>query len=194
MSETNKILAQDLEILEAMVAGMRAYLASDATHWPMTGDNMPKLTIGGCLMRQERLQQLRNQLSFADQARLATSVNAFNAGLTDQVVRFEGRAHDELHARLREWTTYLHDATSKMATKRAHYANAVDARIVITSLMNKLSQPPYQLDVRLVQDVAQMDTHLKGQWQTNDFVLDSVWENAYPLAEYWWLYGCPKQR
>lgn len=193
MSETNEILAQDLKILEAMVDGLSAYLASDATHWPMSGDNMPKLTIGGCLMRQERLQLLRNQISFADQARLDKSIDEFNGSLENQVVRFEGRAHDELHARLREWTTYLHDATSKVATKREYYANIVDTRIVITALVNKLSQSPYQLNTRFAQDIAQMDTRLKGQWQADEFVLEAVWEKAYEPADYWWLYGCPKQ-
>ena len=193
MNETNEILAQDLRILEAMIAGMTAYLASDATHWPMTGDNMPKLTIGGCLMRQERLQKLRSLITFADQARLDKSIDTCSEGLADQVVRFEGRAHDELHARLREWTTYLRATTSKMATKRDHYANIVDTRIVITALMNKLSHAPYQLNARLKQDVTKMDTRLKGQWQAGEFVLDSVWEKAYSPVEYWWLYGCPKQ-
>lgn len=68
----------------------------------------------------------------------------------------------------------------------------VDTRIVITALMNKLSQPPYQLNVRMAQDVAQMDTRLKGQWQANEFILDGVWEKAYEPMIYWWLYGSPK--
>jgi hypothetical protein len=193
VSETNEILAQDLRALEVIVEQMPAYLASDATHWSMTGNNVPKkLTIGGCLMRQERLQQLRNQLTYADQARLDKSLNTFNACLKDQIVRFESRAHDELHARLREWTSYLHGANSKMATSQDHYANVVDTRIVITALMNKLSQPPYHLNARLEQEVSQMDARLKGQWQTNEFILDSMWEKAYSPSEYWWLYGSPK--
>ena len=131
MSESKDILAHDLKILEAMVDGLPDYLVSDATHWPMTGSGLPKLTIGGCLMRQERLQLLRNQLTFADQARLDKNIDDFNASLENQVVRFERRAHEELHARLREWTTYLRDATSKKATARDYYANIVDTRIVI---------------------------------------------------------------
>jgi hypothetical protein len=193
VNETSEILAKDLKILEIMVEGLSAYLASDATHWPMRGDNMPKLTIGGCLMRQERLQRLRNQIGFSDQARLDKSIDELNLSLENQVVRFEGRAHDELYARLREWTTYLRDATSKKATERAYYANIVDTRIVITAIMNKLTKPPYQLNERLAEDVTQMDARLKGQWQANEFVLDAVWEKAYEPATYWWLYGCPKQ-
>lgn len=193
MSGTHEVLAQDLRAFELMVESVGAYLASDATHWTMTGNNMPKkLTLGGCLMRQERLQQLRRQLTMADQARLDKCTSAFNAILANQVVRFEVRAHDELHARLREWTSYLNVATSKTATTRKYYATVVDTRIVITALINKLSQPPYQLNGRLEREVAQMDIRLKGQWQTGEFVLDTVWEKAYSSPEYWWLYGCPK--
>lgn len=193
MSKINAVLAQDLRALEVMGESMDGYLASDATHWAMTGNNMPKkLTIGGCLMRQERLQQLRHQLDMADQARLDKCIDTFNAGLSNQVVRFEARAHDELHARLREWTSYLNDANSKSATKRAYYATVVDTRIVITALINKLSQPPYQLNARLEQEVSQMDVRLKGHWQTGEFVLEPIWEKAYTPTVYWWLYGCPK--
>ncbi|MFO7679930.1 MAG: hypothetical protein R6X34_07745 [Chloroflexota bacterium] len=191
MSETNEILAQDLKILEAMIAQLAAYLASDATYWPMHQDGMPKLTLGGCLMRQERLQLLRRQLILADEGRLDKAVENFEAVIGVQVVRFEGRAHDELHARLREWTSYLRDA-SKASTKREYYANVVDTRIVITALMNKLSQRPYQLNTRLAQDIAQIDKHLEGKWQSGEFVLDPVWAEAYPVEKYWWLYGCPR--
>ncbi|PIE81802.1 MAG: hypothetical protein CSA11_02730 [Chloroflexi bacterium] len=192
MSESRSILVHDLKILEAMVAELAAYLASDAPHWPLIGSGMPHLTIGGCLMRQERLQQLRTQLTFADQARLDRIIDEFNASLKNRVVRFEKRAYAELHACLREWTTYLQDATSKKVASCDHYAHVVDTRIIITALMSKLAQPPYQLNDHLVRDIAQMDNHLKGQWQTNEFVLDAVWKDAYDPVAFWWLYGCPK--
>jgi hypothetical protein len=193
MSETNKIVAQDLTVLEAMVADIGRYMISDATHWPMSQEGMPKLTIGGCLMRQERLQALRPQLAFSDQARLDGAIDAFNDCLNEQVVRFEKKAHDELHTRLREWTTFLRNATSKIATKKRHYVDVVDTRIVMTALINKLSQAPYRLNPQIVQDVEQMDNRLKGQWQTAQFILDPVWEKAYPSDVYWWLYGWPRQ-
>jgi hypothetical protein len=193
MSETNEILAQDLTVLEAMVAEIGAYMLSDATHWSMNLDGMPKLTIGGCLMRQERLQLLRSQLAFSDQSRLDAAIDVFNDSLNEQVVRFEKKAHDELHTRLREWTTYLRDATSEIATQKRHYVHVVDTRIVMTALINKLSQSPYRLNPQIARDVEQMDHRLKGQWQTGPFILDPVWEKAYPPQVYWWLYGQPRQ-
>lgn len=192
MHETNEIFSQDLRILESMTASMDAYLASDATHWSMNEEGMPKLTIGGCLMRQERLHLLRNQLDLADQGRLDKTTAAFNTLISNQVVRFEKRATDELHARLREWMSYLRDATSKMTANREHYANVVDTRIVMSALIHKLGERPFELPTRLVTDIAKMDTRLKGQWLSGEFVLDVVWQPAYPAETYWWLYGCPK--
>ncbi len=191
MSKTNEILAQDLRILETMAASLEAYLASDATHWPMGEEGMPKLTIGGCLMRQERLQRLRGQLDLADQGRLDKTMAAFETLINNQVVRFEKRATDEVHARLREWMAYLRGASSKMAANRDYYATVVDTRIVMAALMNKLGQRPFQLPSRLAADVEKIDARLKGHWQPGEFILDAIWQPAYPVETYWWLFGYP---
>jgi hypothetical protein len=186
------VLLQDLHILEAMVAEMEAYLNSDATYWPMRQEGMPKLTIGGCLMRLDRLQIMRHYLPEAEQSSLNDTLSAFNTLLIERVVRFESRAHAELHARLREWTTYLRHATSHKVREKEHYANTVDTRLVIAALMDKLQTAPYRLAPQLAQDVAQMDNYLKAQWENGEFVLLPMWQEAYSAKTYWWLYGCPK--
>ncbi|MCB8988644.1 MAG: hypothetical protein H6661_12950 [Ardenticatenaceae bacterium] len=188
MSEAVETLTQDLRILEAMVTEMDAYLASDATHWPMNQAGMPpKLTVGGCLMRQARLLIVQDRLPTAERVNLHTAVDAFHDLLKDHVVRFENRAHDELHARLREWTAYLRNAASQVA--RDHYVGTVDTRVVISSLMDKLQTPPYKLNSQIAQDVGHIDNYLKAQWQPGDFIFPDVWQEAYPQPKYWWLYG-----
>ncbi len=186
------VLLQDLYILEAMVAELDAYLDSDATQWPMRQDGLPKLTIGGCLMRQKRLQALRHHLMPEDQTCLDTVVHTFNTLLNERVVRFESRAHDELHARLREWTVYLRNVTSQKVREKDYYAHTVDTRLVIAALVDKLQTPPYRLSPQIAHDVAHMDNYLKAQWESGEFVFSPVWQAAYPADRYWWLYGCPK--
>lgn len=188
----SNVLLQDLHILAAMIAEMDAYLDSDATHWPMRQEGMPKLTIGGCLMRQDRLQVLRHHLLVDDQTSLDEVRDAFNALLIERIVRFENRAHDELHARLREWTTYLRNTSSQKVREKGHYAHTADTRMVISALIDKLQVPPYRLNPQVAQDVAQMDTFLQAQWESGEFILLPVWREAYPPQKYWWLYGCPK--
>lgn len=191
MSEAQKILSQDLQVLEAMLTDIADYLVSDATYWPMHREGVSKLTIGGCLMRLDRLQALRHRLQPSEQLELDKLRYAFDSLAKENVVRFEKRAHDELHARLREWTTYLRNTSSQMARQRDHYANTVDARIVIAALMDKLQAPPYQMSPQVVGDVVSMDNYLKGQWKAGEFVLPVVWKEAYPARIYWWLYGHP---
>src|SRR5688500_2426298 len=51
-------LSEDLEVLEAMAAEMNEYLKSEVLFWPMRQGNLPRLTIGGYLMREHRLRAL----------------------------------------------------------------------------------------------------------------------------------------
>ena len=193
MSKATDILTLDLQILEVMVAEMEAYLASDATFWPLNREGLPpKLTIGGCLMRQFRLLALQEHLPTPEHKRLKTAIDSFNHLLQENVVSFENRAHDELHAHLREWTSYLRNMSSQVASETEHYANTVDTRLVINALMSKLQTPPYTLNAQLAEDVVRMDKYLKAQWQKGGFVLPDVWQAAYPADKYWWLYGHPK--
>jgi hypothetical protein len=188
------ILKRDLAILEAMVAGMPDYLISDVVSWDMRRGNMPLLTIGGCLMRLNRLSHLQAQLVSDERMALARARSGFNEALRERVVRFEQRAYGELNARLREWTTYMRDLTlsSKLSADRARYATMVDKRVVIGELVDKLSEPPYRLDGRVPRDVAALDRRMRQIWQPGVFVLDEVWQPAYPAERYWWLYGHPK--
>lgn len=188
-----QLLRDDLAILCQMVHHADAYLVSDATRWDMGVANMPPMTIGGVLMRLRRLRILSEQLSAEDQRRLAGASSAFDAALFEKVVRFEQRAHDELHARLREWTTYLRDLPSKSAAKVENYAGKVDGRVVIAELTTKLSEPPYQQSPRVADDITAVDNRLRALWVPGGFVWDPIWEAAYSPATFWYLYGTPRE-
>ena len=102
MNSEHTIILHDLLILEEMASNMDAYLVSDAREWTIPRSNMPKLTIGGYLMRQERLLVLENQLKVEDSNRLKAASKLFDEALVEKVVRFETRAHQELHSRIGE--------------------------------------------------------------------------------------------
>lgn len=185
-------LRHDLGILTEMANQMQDYLISDATDWTIPRVNMPKLTIGGYLMRQQRLCALREQLNPDDQQRLDTAVATFNDALSNRIVRFEQRSHFELRTRLSEWVGYLRDLTHHTAAQRNHFIGIVDTRVVIQALMDKLQQRPYELDATIQAEVAGLDKNLKARWTVGEFVWDNVWIDAYPRTDYWYLWGCPK--
>ena len=70
MNKNDAILAHDLMIMEEMAANMAAYLDSDIVDWTIPRANMPRLTIGGYLMRQRRLSIMKERLDEEDRERL----------------------------------------------------------------------------------------------------------------------------
>lgn len=191
MSTDKQIVERDLAILEEMVLELPEYMMSESTHWIMAKGDMPKLTIGGCLMRLQRLPVVRDKLDEGQQKRLDIVTGQFNKLIEDQVVRLEHRTHQELRARLGDWSGYLRDLTSRIVADVNYYASVVDTRLVMTAMLDKLETPPYQLDEKIVEELKVMDGNLRGRWQPGDFVWPAVWEPAYDGEKHWWLYGQP---
>jgi hypothetical protein len=191
MINEHQMLQRDLKILEQMAMEMEAYLIGDSIHWTLAERDMPRLTIGGYLMRQQRLPILKNYLRPAEQAQLDVAIKHFNQTLVEKVVRFEQRAHQELHAFLSEWTCYLRGLTKYRALAVTRYASEVDTRVVITALINKLLETPYHLDPQIPSELTVLDRILRRHWQVGEFVWEPVWQLAYPIEKYWWLYGKP---
>ena len=186
------ILQHDLNILEEMAGVIGNYLSSDVTKWTIPRANMPKLTIGGFLMRQERLQALKETLTMQDRARLAAAVHTFENSLVERVVRFENRTHQELTERMGEWMGHLREMRSRMAADKFYYPGVVDTRLVIQCMVHKLRQPPYELRPHVLAEMEKLDRILRRHWQAGDFVWEAIWQPAYPAEEFWFLYGRPE--
>lgn len=180
---------EDLEVLAAMAAEMDEYLKSDVLYWPMVHGDMPKLTLGGYLIRQHRLQHLADTLSGAEREKWETAVHQFQEALAEKVVRTEQRAHEELGVRARQWGAYLNDVQHERAVAAVNYETAVENRAMAAALVHFLQTPPYQLDTGAIPNLGMLDAGLRPYWQAGDFIWPAVWEKAYPKDEYWWLYG-----
>lgn len=192
MIEDQEKLRNDLLILVEMAAEMSSYIHSDVLFWPMGHADMPRLTLGGYLMRQHRLVALHNLLNAADQEKLRTALAQFDAATGEWVVRVEQRGHRELEARLRQWGEYLRDIRSEAAAKLpAYYATAVETRAMIAAIAAYLQTPPRRLDDHIPQTMTMLDRQLRARFQSGSFVWPESWQPAYPPAEYWWLYGAP---
>jgi hypothetical protein len=191
MRDGNERLAQDVAVLAAMAGQMAEYLDSDILYWPAPRGGMPALTLGGYLLREYRLQALRELLTPEQRAQVDAAILQFNQALADRVVRFETKAHYELEARLRQWEEYLKDMDRGSFDRASNYSTAVETRAMIQALLNRLAMPPYRAESRPAQHLAALDTRLRGRWRSGELVWPAEWVTAYPQAEYWWLHGAP---
>ncbi|MFQ5400085.1 MAG: hypothetical protein ACE5E7_10855 [Anaerolineae bacterium] len=185
-------LRRDLVVLEAMASEMEAYLKSEVLFWPMGSGGMPRLTLGGYLMREHRLLALEELLTPAEVTRLHAAVDQFNQALVERIVRFEQRGHQELEARLRQWGETLKDIQWEKSAAIASYGSSVETRVIIRDIVNRLEMAPYKLEGIVAQQLTLLDANLHLRWQPGEFVWPVEWKPAYPQAEYWWLYGRPK--
>lgn len=192
MTESVEKLKQDLHIAEAMAAEMDDYLRSQVLFWPLSQANLPRLTIGGYLMRQHRLLTLGHLLNDAEIAQRDAAVAEFNQALHEKVVRFEERAHQELHARLRQWGEYLKELHDRNLRVGDFYPSHVQTRAMIHALITRLKMPPYEFDTRIENQLTTYDQVLRNYWSAGDFVWPQDWQPAYPEVDYWWLYGHPR--
>ena len=190
MSDGVTKLQHDLRILEAMAAEMPDYLRSEVLFWPMVPSGLPKLTLGGYLMRQHRLLALQDLLNEEEKGQLDTAVLTFNITTHEKIVRVEERSHTELEARIRQWAEALKEF--KGVSSLSYYRTAVDTRLMIALLVNKLQTSPFQLNPRLPPQVQLLDRNLSNKWQSGDFIWSPEWQPAYPRTDYWWLYGRPR--
>ena len=192
MSEGLNKLRKDLKIIEAMAAEMDDYLCNETMFWPLSDSRLPRLTLGGYLMRQHRVSSLRQLLGEDEQARLDSAIDTFNEALVEKGVRFEQHAHDELHARLRQWSEYLRELKRESAAAGDYYASAVETRAMIAALLDKLEMPPYKLDKQVLNELGVYDRALGNHWLADGFVWPTEWQPAYPRSTYWWLYVRPR--
>lgn len=193
MSNDNK-LSQDVTILTTMAAEMERYLDSDILFWPLSSPRMPRLTLGGYLMRQQRLLILKRLLTTDKQNEVDTAVFQFNQALVNRIVRFEQKGQHEIEARLRQWGAYLNDLERGTVVTQGHYATAVEPRVMIAALMDELALAPYQLEPGTDRQVTVADTQFRRQWVPGEFIWPAGWQPAYPAEEFWYLYGLPRSK
>lgn len=179
-------LQKDVVILARFKEDLADYLASETLFYP-TGPNYPELTLGGWLMRQHRLEALRDQLGQDERNQLEQILIEGNAILRNNIVRAEAKMHDELQVRLRQWKTYLQDVQE--GESGAWYATAVEPRAMLTALINQLSNSPYQMNSDVPDRLEKVDMLAKFRWLSGDFVWSDGWDKAYPKADFWYLYG-----
>lgn len=145
-------------------------------------------------MREHRLLALKSTLTLAEKDRLLKARQTFENTVMEWIVATETKAGQEIEARLRQWTETIRDLRENSAKYWSYYHTAVEARVMLTALINMLSNPPFKLDSQILGRIAVVDKALYALWHSDAslFVWDDDWQVAYPAGEYEFLYGKPR--
>jgi hypothetical protein len=192
MSEYN--IKRNLNALTAMAANLTPYLYEDELFGHL-GNNLPKLTVGGLLMRIHQLKALEQQdaLTPHQQEELHNAILNWEAARSEWALHYEQKILRELESRMGALRWYLDDCSREPASCRANWPNECEKRTIIAHLIREAATLDILKD-DLRNDLAMLDARLRGLHRRGAFLWDTVLETAYPPEEFWWLYGVAEGR
>ena len=168
-----------------MAGGLVPYVYEDELYGPLPG-SLPRLTIGGLLMRLSRLQALSASLDDAQQQVVATAQAQVDKTRTEWAVAFEGKVTRELTARLRALGQLVTDCADNRLCNEV-YPSEIEKRVMVAGLQAE-AQAQHVLTTQVETQIANIDSRLKQFTKPGDFLWDARLQVAYPKATFWYLY------
>ena len=168
----------DKAYLEAGIPELGDYLLSKELYWPVSvrGFNLPRLTIGGILLAQVRLE--------AHEERIVPLVAQLDGVRIKWRVAWETKAGREIGARMRLWSNYLADYRQNPYQNADVYSNEVRYRVMLHLLLAELHEQPLEQEA-----LSQLDSVLRANLISSDFIWEAGMEAGFPREVYWYLYG-----
>ncbi|MBN1316842.1 MAG: hypothetical protein JXA42_15290 [Anaerolineales bacterium] len=188
-------LDYDLAVVEAMIAELENYLKSDVLYWQLSPASQispppPMLTIGGCLFRIHRLQNLPEMLMDDRKIRLQGVAAEYQEIVTNWAAHVVKKIQRETNARLNSWNWFVEDCNARKTSCIQYYPTEAELRTLIHLLLKEGDR--FGEVEKEKETLAGMDTRFRRWFQPGVFVWRAELEPAYPKSEFWWLYGKPE--
>jgi hypothetical protein len=152
---------------------------------------LPRLTVGGLLMRLNRLSAIADLLSPAQRKALDTAQRQFDAVRREWAVAYEGRVKQELLSRLKALEQFIVDCEDTPRQCADLYPSEIEKRVIVEALKDEAVARNILLPVAQAK-LSGVDNHLRHLAQASDsFVWDARLEPAYPRDKFWFLYVAP---
>lgn len=180
-------LEQNLGILEAMAANLTPYLYEEELFGQIS-NNLPKLTVGGMLMRLYQLKHLVDALDSEQQQRLHDAEVNIDAARSEWALHYEQKVSQELASRLGALVWYLDDCARDPDTCGSGWLNEAEKRTIVAHLRREAEQLDILAD-DIKSQIAQVDSRLRRYHRDGDFLWDARLTEVYPRSDFWWLYG-----
>ncbi len=180
---------RELKILSSMVAHLTPYLYEDELFGHIS-NNLPKLTIGGLLLRLHRLEGLAQTLSSGQRQEVQQARDHFDSMRYEWQNHYTQKIVQEIGARINSIKWYLDDCAENMAGCDSGWPNEAEKRTMIAHLEAeavRLDALPKDLKA----SIGALDTQMRRFYRPGNFIWDEQLLPVYPREDFWWLYGRP---
>lgn len=180
-------LERDIRILSAMASSLTPYLYEQDMYGSLGGD-MPKLTLGGLLMRLYRLSHLEALLNTRQQNAVQDARKNFEAECSKWAVHYKNKLQHELKSRAEALILFFDECGEDLPGCAASYPSQAEKRIMIEHLRVEAARHNVLAD-ELDNLVKHADQKLRRLVHAGPFITDGRLETVYPRDQFWWMYG-----
>ena len=178
-------LDNDLRSVTAMAAGLVPYVYENELYGALPG-SLPRLTVGGLLMRLSRLHALEMTLTDAQRGIIMVAQAQLDKTRTEWAVALEGKITRELIARLRALGQLVFDCADIRLCNES-YPSEIEKRVIVASLQEEAVVHKV-LTPEIETQIANIDSRLKQFTKPGNFLWDTRLQTVYPRATFWYLY------
>jgi hypothetical protein len=180
-------LEHDLRALSAMASHLTPYLYENEMYGVLPG-NLPRLTLGGLLLRLYRFSRLTSILTAQQQAAVQEAQATFDSARAQWAAHYDKKVHHELRARLDAFSYFLDDCTEDRRGNAVNYPAQAEKRIMIEHLRQEAEARHVITDVQYAR-LKEVDQRLSHLFKEGALIMDERLASVYPRGEFWWLYG-----
>jgi hypothetical protein len=182
----------DLVYLQAALLDIQGYLLSNEVYWPIganspTGEPpFPRVTLGNLVLAETSLEG-RN-LPGDQAAQYKKLKDRLDGVRKEWRVAWSRKAVREFGARLSLWRDFIEEYRKNPRANVDRYPYEVNRRVILQLLLPEAEQVSSQEEELL----EGLDNVLQAVFVEGSFVWEDELQNAFPKAEYWYLYGLPR--
>lgn len=194
MAEAKYSIDRDLAETKALAENLVPYIYGDQIYGSISGmfgsGTMPSLTVGGLLMRLDRLHALEGEMSDAQKAQLAAADAQHESVRKEWTVHYNNKLAAEAASRVKVIQQFLGECKDNPKNCAQNYPPEANRRTIIEALVRAM-QHSSSLPDDLSATIRAVDAGLRSMTEPSEFILSAALQAAYPQSEYWWLYVRP---
>lgn len=183
-------LTSDLRALEAMSDGLVPYVYEDELYGVMPG-NLPRLTVGGLLMRLHRLTAIKDQLNASQREIVEAAQKKVDEVREKWHVAYTGKIKREFKARAEALEQYLTECVESVRACAENFPSNMEKRVILEQLYQEAIALD-ELGDDMKKRLPQLDNGIRRFAEASDFRWDHRLESVYPRDTYWFLYSAVK--
>lgn len=190
MIEETFNLTADLQEAHAMARSLDEYVRQPELYYNI-GNTLPRLTLGGFLLRLRRLQFIQDQMTDAQKNTFAEIDTFHKNALKEWREHYSMKLVEEAKSRIDNINQYIFDCKESPSQCNDYYPQEAHRRTIVEELLTEIKRLDLKTFEEATEQLKVTDGRLNSFLRNADFRWDEKLQSLYPESIYWWLYRQP---